>query len=40
MDKDVVLKWVKKVLLTSADKIFHNAMYDVSWLQSMGFKIN
>jgi len=40
MDKDVVLKWVKKVLLTSADKIFHNSMYDVCWLQSMGFKIN
>jgi len=40
MDKDVVLKWLKEVLLTDADKIFHNAMYDVCWLRAMGFKIN
>ena len=40
MDKDVVLKWIKEVLLTPANKIFHNAMYDVCWLRSMGFKIN
>jgi len=40
MDKDVVLKWIKEILLTSADKIFHNAMYDVCWLRAMGFKIN
>ena len=40
MDKDVVLKWVKDLLLTDADKIFHNAMYDVCWLRAMGFKIN
>ena len=40
MDKDVVLKWLKEVLLTNADKIFHNAMYDVCWLRAMGFKIN
>jgi len=40
MDKDVVLKWLKEVLLIDADKIFHNAMYDVCWLRAMGFKIN
>ena len=40
MDKDVVLKWVKDLLLTDSDKIFHNAMYDVCWLRAMGFKIN
>ena len=40
LDKDVVLKWIKDVLLTDADKIFHNAMYDVCWLRAMGFKIN
>ena len=40
MDKDVVLKWVKDLLLTESDKIFHNAMYDVCWLRAMGFKIN
>jgi len=40
MDKKTVLKWLKEVLLTDADKIFHNAMYDVCWLRAMGFKIN
>jgi len=40
MDKITVLKWLKEVLLTDADKIFHNAMYDVCWLRAMGFKIN
>jgi DNA polymerase I-like protein with 3'-5' exonuclease and polymerase domains len=40
MDKKTVLKWLKEVLLTPADKIFHNAMYDVCWLRAMGFKIN
>jgi len=40
MDKKTVLEWVKQVLLTNADKIFHNAMYDVCWLRAMGFKIN
>ena len=35
MDKDVVLKWVKDLLLTASDKIFHNAMYDVCWLRAM-----
>ena len=40
MDKKTVLKWLKDVLLTDADKIFHNAMYDVCWLRAMGFKIN
>ena len=40
MDKDIVLPWIKDVLLTDADKIFHNAMYDVCWLRAMGFKIN
>ena len=40
MDKKTVLKWLTEVLLTDADKIFHNAMYDVCWLRAMGFKIN
>ena len=40
MDKITVLKWLKEVLLTDADKIFHNAMYDVCWLRAMGFKIH
>ena len=40
MDRKMVLKWLKDVLLTPSDKIFHNAMYDVSWLRSLGLKIN
>ena len=40
MDRNMVLKWLKDVLNTTATKIFHNAMYDVCWLRSMGFTIN
>ena len=40
LDKDLVLKWFKDVCESKADKIFHNAMYDVSWIRAMGFKIN
>ena len=39
MDRKMVLKWLKAVLNTPADKIFHNAMYDVSWLRALGLKI-
>jgi DNA polymerase I-like protein with 3'-5' exonuclease and polymerase domains len=40
MDRKMVLKWLKDVLNTPSDKIFHNAMYDVCWLRSLGFNIN
>ena len=40
MDKAMVLKWFQAVLNTDADKIFHNAMYDVCWIKSLGLKIN
>ena len=40
MDKGIVSKWLHKVLSNDVDKIFHNAMYDVCWLRSAGFKIN
>ena len=36
----MVLKWLKDVLKTPSDKIFHNAMYDVCWLRALGLKIN
>ena len=39
MDKNMVLKWFTDVLKTPAIKIFHNAMYDVCWIRSMGLKI-
>jgi len=40
MDRALVLDWFEEVLHTEATKIFHNAMYDVSWIRSMGFYIN
>ena len=39
MDKNMVLNWFTDVLKTPAIKIFHNAMYDVCWIRSMGLKI-
>ena len=40
MDEVKVLHWLKDILESTSTKIFHNAMYDVCWLKSMGFKIN
>ena len=40
LDKDLVMKWFKDVCESTADKVFHNAMYDVCWIRAMGFKIN
>ena len=40
MDRKKVLKWFQGVLNTPATKIFHNAMYDVCWIKSIGLKIN
>jgi len=39
IDKKTVLKWLQEVLNTSADKIFHNAMYDVCWLRAIGLTV-
>ena len=40
MDRSLVLDWFEELLHNTATKIFHNAMYDVSWIRSMGFSIN
>ena len=40
MDRKKVLKWFQSVLNTDSIKIFHNAMYDVCWIRSLGLKIN
>ena len=40
MDRKKVLKWFQGVLSTPADKIFHNAMYDVCWIRALGLSIN
>jgi len=40
MDRDKVLSWFRDICESPAIKIFHNAMYDVCWIRSMGIKIN
>jgi DNA polymerase I len=40
LEKAKVIQWFKDVCKSDADKIFHNAMYDVCWIRSMGIKIN
>ena len=40
LEKAKVLKWFTDICKSNADKIFHNAMYDVCWIRSMGIKIN
>ena len=39
-DRRKTLDWFEDVLRSPADKIFHNAMYDVCWIRKLGFKIN
>ena len=39
MDHGMVTRWLQDVLKTPADKIFHNAMYDVCFLRAERFKI-
>ncbi len=39
MDRKKVLEWFQSVLNTDSIKIFHNAMYDVCWLRSLGLTI-
>jgi len=40
MDRKRTLNWFQDVLDSDAIKIFHNAMYDVCWIRSMGLGIN
>ena len=40
LEKAKVIQWFTDVCKSNADKIFHNAMYDVCWIRSMGIKIN
>ena len=39
MDKKLVLNWVQDLFKQDATFIFHNAMYDVSWLRSTGLTL-
>jgi len=40
LDKRLVERWVADVLRTPADKIMHNAAYDLGWLRATGFEVN
>ena len=40
MNRKRTLNWFQDVLDSDAIKIFHNAMYDVCWIKSMGLSIN
>ena len=39
LDTGFVLRWLNKTLGGNADKIFHNALYDVGWLKREGVEI-
>ena len=39
LDKKIVLDYVREICAYDNTKIFHNAMYDVSWLKSYGIPI-
>ena len=40
LDKRLVERWVKDVLALPADKVMHNAAYDLGWLTASGFTVN
>jgi len=40
LDKARVERWIKDVMLLPADKVMHNAAYDLGWLTATGFKVN
>ena len=40
LEKSKVIQWFTDICECPADKVFHNAMYDVCWIRKMGIKIN
>ena len=40
LEKSKVIQWFRDVCESSADKVFHNAMYDVCWIRAIGIKLN
>jgi len=40
LDRRIVERWIRDVLATPADKIMHNAAYDLGWLRATGFEVN
>ena len=39
LDRGMVERWVRETLLLPADKIMHNAAYDMGWLLAQGFEV-
>jgi DNA polymerase I-like protein with 3'-5' exonuclease and polymerase domains len=39
LDRRILNKWLKKVFESPADKIMHNAQYDLGWIKAMGFEV-
>ena len=39
LDTRILNKWLKRVFECPADKIMHNAQYDLGWIQAMGFEV-
>jgi DNA polymerase I-like protein with 3'-5' exonuclease and polymerase domains len=40
LDKRLVERWITDILKLPADKIMHNAAYDLGWLRASGFTVN
>jgi DNA polymerase I-like protein with 3'-5' exonuclease and polymerase domains len=40
LDDGIVRRWLQKQLSCGADKIMHNAQYDLGWLRAEGFDVN
>ena len=40
LDKSKVIQWFTDICKSESVKVFHNAMYNVCWIRSMGIKIN
>jgi DNA polymerase I-like protein with 3'-5' exonuclease and polymerase domains len=39
LDEGLIKRWLQKQLNTGADKIMHNAQYDLGWLRAEGFEV-
>ena len=39
LDEKIVNRWLKKVFECPADKIMHNAQYDLGWIRASGFEV-
>ena len=39
LDRRIISKWLKRVFESPADKIMHNAQYDLGWIRAEGFEV-